>query len=808
MNNEFIDRDELREELVNIIKDIQFNNIVYILSAKTGYGKSAFCQNVIDNIKGDYICHKISIPAGHNISLDEGFYFRSIASTVSENSYLYNYMSLDDFIRNTKNSLVKKMYHEQIIDDISETFSIIKPLSTVYKKNNELDNNKKYEYLFPEDTRYIYPLLLEYMVECFIPQKKIVINIENVQQIDALSLLKIKELLKRCNNIFLLLEYTSDSDSLDQAKKFESNFYSEDIKIITKKLKKLDFHNTCKVLENLYPNDSNLKDEKIRNEIYFTIKGNLRQLSDIDDFYLLSSDQVERKSVDNINYTRERLQGIKDKNKIQLLALIIAHMTSVPVSILKDLLSKKMYIAYLNLDDLLSSLSCDNGFLKFENYTVSLTHDSIRQIFIEIPKFEIKLSLAYSWWIEYYEKKFENNHHDLNNTDIIKKLCFFYSNYPPESDRILLLLPNIREIALNCCNPEEAISFLLNFFNYIDNINSKALCTKLNYFLLDLYYELGLYDNAYTIFKHMTFKQQEIRLLYEAILQNRLQKCQISINIIDKGLNENKENTHFILCANLIKLIAAASSNNYRLCEDTFNLLITDNRFENYFEYGFLLRNSEIVCPLRESVEYLEKSVLFFKERNCLLYEAHSRISLIMNYSRIGEFEKAEEHLTISRKLLKNKSLERHILLNDEIAYNMCKGNFDLDFQNDLKLAMCTANYIFDKIVINKNLLIIYTKNQCWEQGEEIVEFLLELIGKETNKLNICFTYWNISYFYKHYDSIQYEFYYKKYKKLYTELLKRPMRKSVLETDVYHKPNMEFVIEFISYWHFPIPKTL
>lgn len=809
MSHYFVDREDISKFLLDMIYEPQYKNIVYILSAKSGYGKSAFFQNIIEHVKGQYICHKVLIPTGHNISLDEGFYFRSLANQVTKNSELYNYESFHEFIKNTKNPLVHRLYFSKLAEDTSEVLPAIKALSTVYRQNNILDTSTEYQYLHPEDSRYIYLLFMEYMLSCFQDQEKIIINISNIQKIDRLSLSKLLELLQHTKNIFLLLEYTSETESIEQAKIFESNFYSEKILTVTKKLKKLNFENTCKVLKNIYPNDSQLMDETTRREIYITIDGNIRQLSDIEDIYELSSENDISTSVE-LNYTEQRLKKLTDANQIQILCIVAAHLDSVKVSIFKDILSKKLYYVYINSSAILEKLCEENGLLEIENEQIVFAHDSIKATIFTIPRFEIKIALAYSWWIEYYEELLKSYKHFFNyeKTTIIKRLCYFYGMYPPCASRILSLLPDIRKIALNSLNPEEAISFLHNFFDYIDELQDNNLSVKLNKFLLDLYYELGIYDKAKVIFHRMQFDHRDIQILYEAMIQNRCQNCEKALDIIEKGIRDFGCNEHFQLCANLIKLISYASNNNYELCDQIFQQTITVNSYENYVEYGFLLRNAEIVCTLQDSIPYLEKSVKHFKKYQLPLYEAHSRISLLMNYSRIGQFQKAEMNLKVAKKLLKNNSLERHILLNDEVAYHMCLGDFNLNFQSDLKLAMCTTSYVFDKIVINKNLLLIYAKNKCWTEGQEIVEILLDILENETNRLNICSTYWNIAYFYKCFNKTEYNLFYNKYKQLYNELLKKTMRKSVLEQNVYHKPGMEFEIGFISYWHFPIPDKL
>lgn len=810
----FVDRKDLQENFMELLQKTQFENIVFILSGKSGYGKSAFCKYMLNKIENDFYpnfqCHRITIPIGENISLDEGIYYRLLAKFVSENSEKYNYDSLQIFLKNTKNPILRKIYNHQLLADSSSLSSIVQPLNTILSHYDSSDFFSEYSYFLPEDSRYLYLILNEYLSECFTSSEKVIINIENIQNIDGLSLMKLIDLLKNNNNIFLLLEYTSNDNSLVAAKNFENNFLFKNTKVITKQLCKLDYEHTCEIISKMYPNNSKINNENSLQEIYLTIDGNIRQLSDVESVFALKS--LEENDDSTTNYTFDRLKELNDAHKIQILCLIYAHMSQVEESVLKDILLKKSYTLFIKYSEIIEEMVASNGFIEIEKGYIKFKHDSIPYNIKKISKFEPKIALSYSWWIHFYENMLANHEEmSFSKKSIIIKLCYFYSNYKPDTYKILNLTSDIRKIVLECVNPEEATSFILNFYDSSKKFENQSIRNKLNRFLIDLYYELGIYDKAYTILKHTELNDKKIEFLYDIMLKDRLQKESYVLELVEQELSniDKTKDAHFFLCLNLIKMISAASINQYDICEETFKTLEENKTsYMDFLEYGFFLRNSEITLSLQDSLSYLREGIRFFQIRNYPIYEAHTRISLLMNCARLGKFDEAEENYEIAKNLLKNESLEKHILLNDGVALQMCKGNFELKMKNDLILAMCTAQTIFDKIIINKNLLLLYAKNHCWKDGEEIVNLLLEYIETETNKLNICFTYWDISYFYKYYEKEQYEYYFDKYKTLFNELQTYPLRKSVTNTNVFHKPNMEFVIEFISYWHFPIPKEL
>lgn len=812
MNEYFTDREEFKNDIIDLLKNVQNKNVVYILSGKTGLGKSAFGQHIINSFKGYYLCIKIKLLIGESISLNEGFYFRAIAQEVSKLGKMYGYCTLSDFLKNTSDPIIQKIFNMQIRKEVSEALPLLGAVSTIYNKNDPTDFFTEYEHLFPDDSHYLYLVLTEYLVQCFCDQQRVILNIENVQDIDGISLLKLKELLKKCDNLFLLLEYTTGDDSLLPAKKFEENFYDSNTEVITKKLKKLNYKSTCDILENMYPEKQKLRSEKIRKDIFITIDGNIRQLSDVESFYELSDDDIEENGYfeDHTDYTLSRLKNIKDKNQIMLLCLVISHMGKVDISVLKELIYSKMYILFLNFNNILKKLGGKQGLLEWDQSQIRVSHDSIIQLSKTIMPLKNKITLAYTLWIKYYENLFQlsKTEKTINKEGVVEKLCYFYSMYPPMASGLQNLFSDIRKIVLSSCNPDIAVSFLSNLSENAQYCEDAELQNSIRYFLLKIYYEAGIYSKAYDLLGNINFTSKKIYILYQAILKNRLQYYSESIKICENGIKEYDTDYHFILCAKLIIFISAASSNDYELCETVFSECVNEDLYKNYYEYGFLLRNSEIVLPLQDAIPFLEQSAEHFKCLHAPIMEAHSRISLIMNCARIGYFGKSAQNLVIAKRLLQHESLERYVLLNDEVALRMCMGDFNINLQDDLKLAMCTATTVFPKLIINKNLLILYAKNKQWEKGEEIVDYLLELLQEETNQLNICFTYWNISYFYKQFDQIQYEIYYLEYQKLYENLLSKPIRKSVIEKNVFHKPGNEFVIEFLSYWHFPIPDRL
>lgn len=805
MGDYFVDREDISNDIENNICS-SIGNTAYILYAMSGIGKSAFCHQVLKQMYEKYKIPgiKVSIPVGANISIDEGYYFRELVKECSDKCKIYGYMPFSEYLKKNDSPLVNRILSHQVADNFQGLSTLVKPLIALASYIDGSDYFDENLYYSPSDDRYVYIILVEYLRYVLKKYNRFIINIENIQQVDIISLQKLQELLKNESNIFLMLEYTISSENdRNDVYSFMSNFDNFCDNKYIKKLTKLDFDNTCKLLSYLYQNNDIISDRENLHQIYLQIEGNLRKLSDIENVFEIYDENPSILSEDYTDITIANLTA----TQLQILCLVATHSAMVDESILKQLLIEyNKYQIFVLFEKEMNVLINEKRLLKVKDNIIQLSHDSILSV-LKHTKYMPKMDLAVSWWVEFYEKQLKtDSSYDASNIEIVKKLCFFYCQNDMYNRKIIKLFPQIRILALNSINPEAAVAFLSDSAYAISEINDIDICNRHNEFLMKLYYELGLFEHSYNYIDSINMNQKQ-KFLYKVALLDRLQHNEDAVCLINQELKDTAD-THYQLCLQLIKMISEASNNRYDSCLSIFKDIEENDKYHNYIEYGFLLRNSEIVLPIKQSLQYIHKSIDFFNERNLILYEAYSHITLAMSSARIGFFEDARQAIKKAKILLSGQTLERHILLNDEAAIEMCSGNYNVELIYDLILASSTAVTTFDRLIINKNLLILYKKNKLICEGEELVNYLLELIELENDKLNICYTYWVISYFYKNMNNEKYQNYYKKYQEIFHSLVCSSIRQSALESEVYHKPNMEYVIGFISYWHFPIPEDL
>lgn len=388
-------------------------------------------------------------------------------------------------------------------------------------------------------------------------------------------------------------------------------------------------------------------------------------------------------------------------------------------------------------------------------------------------------------------------------------LCYFYSCVEPYYTKFPNLFDDIRKVVLNSENPEEATKFLMELSNSANKIKKPTLINDINRFLLDLFYEIGLYQKAYSIFEKVKFNQGEVQILYKAMLLNRIGEHINSLKILKKAPKIYYHNNRFRLCAGIITLICNAGLNRYPTCEKIYDEMIKEEKFRNYHEYGYLLRNSILACSLSDTVNYLKSSIEFFENKNEFVEMGHSCISIMITYCRLGNFKSAMIYQQKAEKSLLNRTLERHILLNNNAALCMRQNIYDDNVKQNLLMAKHIANYNFDKIVILRNLLLYYIHNKekneyKGECCEDIIEQLLKLIKNEKNEMCICNTFLQISYYYKKTgDNNQFLMYHDKYINMHRALYHRGLRKGIVEAQEL-RCQKEFSIGYLSFWHYKI----
>ena len=805
----FINRVDDIEYLLSQIQSVEKRNKVIFLSGDSGVGKSAFTRKVIEEQPSLY---GIKIKAqDFSGTVSEGFFIERIAKEIHEYSDHNKCLcTFDHYFNMEKSKEIRKrnydIFSKALISSIPKVDKLLQTARDRIFHLNDFDYNRLFNSGITEVV-----LVLKAYIEYILLNYRAIINIENVQVIDKTSLNILLELLKSTSSNLFILEFTSNSPkSVDYVQLVE--FFEDDrIEIAEKKLEKLSFKDYVRII-----NKKGI--EKLLESSYIQFNGDLRKLVDIkvtleaDPTFYSMLDRLTMKTFDPTNH---HLKSLKKTEKI-ILTSIIAHKASVPIDNLASLYKVPVLAdVVFDLDLVLDSLIKEQLIFK-QNSIISISHDSISQEVLTDDTFIKFLAISFKAWISYYERLLNNQEFSkLSKEKILSYLFHFYCYSQPKA--LFSLLPEIRSIAIQSIYPDTAIDYIESLReSIIESEGNYDLIDEINFSIIDIYYYLGIFDSAYSVLEKIRNKSSRF-IAYKAALLDRLDKHDDAIKYINSILTTMQVPPRLELTLKLIMFISSRSVLMIENCIALFDDINGNPKYREYLEYGYFLRNAEIILSLADGLKYVSQSVVFFRDRGLNIQEGHSLITLALMHAWSGNLEEALISINMAESILLDNTLERHIIFNDKAAIRIYQGLLDHEVEALLKRARETAIMSFDKLSIYINLLIFYSFNREDEKSDATVEIILTLLEKQPDLVMHRVAYFNIWYYYKASGEHNLaEKFINKAKNIHDQLKKYDSYDESWESRFYPERAVEseydFVLRydfepcFISYWHFEISK--
>lgn len=781
--------------LLNITEDNK--NSIIILHANSGFGKSSFTNKLLEDTK-DYIAIKISLPSS-SYSSEE--FIKQIAIQMDflsdENNKL---LSMEAFIKNEMSKGSENHYNSKLLDTLLNTpgLKIFKSLKLIIDKNLANGIYSTNSILSNPNDSMIY--ISEY-IEKNLSLNKIFLVIENIQCIDKVSLNLLSKIIQNTYENKIILEYTDDSKNKNfEIYDIENAFNKKNSDVKKKELKELSLK---ELIEHFIDKNREKEYDAFVKKLYVGYDGNLRRFEDLIAYYNDTDKNIDY----NKNPTISRVQQLS-KTLQFIICLIVAHRSNININVLRYLYEFEQTIQneIFDLDIELSKIEDD--FILFNNNQVLIKHDYIKDEILNNEYFNRYLIIGYQMWSDYYYNLYVNkNFTNITMQDLSNNLFYFF--YKSDSKKVFTIFDDIKKIAINSIYPDDATLYLEKIRNNITDNNSFEY-RLINYALFDIYYYLGIFEKCYEIISNIKEETLKKEIYYIATL-DRLDRHLESIEKIDKILDKNP-NLNYLLVLNILKMTSLRSLNKIEEAKKIFFTCLKNDNFKELYEYGFLLRNSEIFLSYEKSIIYLNESVEFFEKRCIPIYEGHSRVSLAMNYARIGKLDKALEEINIAEKLLSNETIEKFIYLVDKsiiLLYINFEENINIAI-NLLKKALRFSTTNFDKIAIYNNLLICYAYLKEENNAFEIIDILNNLISAQPDVVAHRITYFNISYLYKQLNN---EDYYKKYLEKAKEIKSiddidfwnvKLLNTSITDDQYKFLLKFDFDLFYLSYWHFDI----
>lgn len=165
---------------------------------------------------------------------------------------------------------------------------------------------------------------------------------------------------------------------------------------------------------------------------------------------------------------------------------------------------------------------------------------------------------------------------------------------------------------------------------------------------------------------------------------------------------------------------------NPQQCLRLFEEINNDPAYRQFPEYGYFLRNAEIIVPIKESIKYLHKSIVSFLRFRDIRNVGITLLSLGMQYARLGQHTKAVLTFSMAEKALNNNNVfAKHYYCVDMAAAYLLKGTRVNYIIQLLDQADAIARTAFDQLVILTDK-VAYCILSCDQERFEALVMLIE----------------------------------------------------------------------------------
>lgn len=718
--DEFLNRTQELRTFLDEIAGARPTNRVILLEGASGIGKSSLTRRVLAEQRS---LSAIKVPLLAGLSPD-GYLISEAARIFSACGAQNGYATLQEYVVGLPpGSEIRRRYHTELLSTAAslDPTQITGMAATMFKRKRGLGEYSA-DQIFQSYYGDAVSLLADYLKHV-LAKHPILLNIENIQDADRVSLVLLRELLSVQNGHYVILEYTPGEGALNDVEGLLTLFRSTARSVERRPLGKLPYHDARKLFPDSYI-------AELAATTYEKTEGNLRALKDAVAVYG-SQEPPPPASSDfpALDPTPARIARL-NRGALLTLCCVVAHRGAVKKEMLYALFGSHELFqqTFVHFDRAVSDL-CREDMIHERDSLLSVAHDSIARSVLDEKQFLSYLVSAYETWSRVYTELNDRRDYTLaTRSEILSYLFHFYAHTDPA--RLLGVLDEVREVALASLRPGASL-LLLRQLNAVLTTRGPEGVTSLQrvYFqLLDLYYLLGLFEQGHDLLINLPVRSAH-RDVYEIallVVQDRDAEAIIAAEAYLAEPIDRAPWYRFFL--QLFLMVAFRCVERMEDCERLFSEMFEDSEYACLPEYGLLLRNAEIVMPNDDAIPYLQESVDFFLASGKSVPEAQSRISLGVNYTIAGRLEEALTQFDIADELLRGRSMKQHITLNDRAVVHLLESPPRPDRAvEQLTRARRTVTAAFDEIVVLNNLMIAHVLERRLGLAEEIGNCLLEM---------------------------------------------------------------------------------
>lgn len=777
--DDIIDRDKEANTIESIIREAERNAVAHaiVLWADTGYGKSAIMEKVQSIFKGQP--NQIAIvktPPENSATPVEGKYLNYIAETL--NKVLEKQLPIKEFLMSFRNQIKPLLDAEAIAYNglsLRSAFAI----KIAEAASADLEQQRL---LFDTNTDSI--LLIKNYIEVAIQREHVILDITNAQNMDVTSFRVLNQILER-QRATMVFEYTTQSGRSIELDCFISQLSCPHTEIAVDILP-FDFALTIFGL----PEDPNkiYEIEQFYNDV---VKGNL---------YRIIQAKNNRKSRLDTDPIIEQIKALSYASKLLLtvLCLMGGISTEEEFQHVRSHIEQSFFLGVKWREELATLIEETDECLELRHASIS---DALR-----LAPDNATAMAAYKFLSEYYENLIEIVADQSIHAQIVPKLANLYSRFDPS--KLVQIIRPFKNVIVGKFDKDTAVQLVTQAFDALGT----PCETEFHFMLIALCYEAGFYDAAMELLKKLEPLESECGQVFHCMLLNRTDFHEKAINEC-KRLRKILKTPRYQLVAELTQMLSERSLGRIDQCREISEKIEKTAAYQSLLEYGFFLRNKQIVLSYEESLPYIEQSIDFFEEKGQKLYADYSRLTRLVQCARLGFPQESEAELEKLKPHLLSSSFEKHIVYLNQASLRLLQGITDEKTRLLLDKALLTVTTTFDRAVVlnNKLCALIIQGKPNPDEFSAIHSDLVNVINMEpdTNLRRKVFA--NLALYYKMArNTVGYERWVAKVKQIKKESSSHPIEDVLLFGAPISEKFKYLALQpccvfFITYWHFDIP---
>jgi len=778
--SDIIDRDIESDEIAEYIGSQEEKNRILWVCADTGIGKTSLIKKALKKQKSSKKIITVKTPpVNQNSCIIQGQYFSYIASATNDS--LKNCGgSLDDFLLSGIKTRVGKAEIQKVLEsDIVKMPQAM--LATIISRYAQTGANDVDQYLLNTDTNSV--LVQREYLRYTLMAHEALLYISNMQNIDVLSLNELEKLVASTNNIFFLFEFTTQKGNLDSVHKY-NELFQENADIAVEVLDLLPVNYAVSIMGN-----ATIDDYQDWEKYYKTvICGNLYKVQNIESNTrnYFSHDPLEK--IYNLS-----LEGTV------ILQIVIMHDGQISLIKFYHILSRCDIHYSVYFDNHFEDLS---AYLEKDEKAMKLIHSSVKDFLLNSTNLFIEKSklVAYSILRDVFNKDLAQcDYNWYTKKELILYLVKLY--LANDTERIIEILEKFKELIIDEISIEQINLLFDQLSEEIGTFYNRKIILK----IIKICYDFGLYSKAYEFLTN--YFQNDINFyMYKAILLNRLDKHSECIQYCKLIENESKSH-RFHLTIQLIKMLSLRTLNKKHEYRSLYFELLNNKNYKDCLEYGFLLRNSELLYSPVNDIPYIKRSINHFIDHQNIKNEVYAQLTLATEYAYSGKIKEARNILRAIKDDFLKTTTEKHIYYNDIAAVEL-QGRCPTDLTLiNLEHGLLSSRNPYDTLTILSNKICWYVISQKSIHDIDSLKKDLNHYIKLEPDLRMCKRiYFNLHQYFKYIalDANSAQYYWRKasiIEHVFDDKLKKMM--NLESANAYAEPQV--YISFITYWHFDIP---